>query len=169
MELAATVWGLLMLPSLEPGSSGVKGRTAAAAVGWAQAGAPRGHTETSTAPRSLPDATHNRAGEELGTGGYEEQIPLHPRPSPSLLSPLPILQIKSCLTGPLGMVDDWMYGPTAATRDGPDCCPAGPSEGTCTVEGCERIEWQRSCFCQMGLKHSWVKKGESKLRCNSVI
>lgn len=31
---------------------------------------------------------------------------------------------RSCLTGPLGMVDDWMYGPTAATRDGPDCGPA---------------------------------------------
>jgi len=30
---------------------------------------------------------HNRAGKELGTGVYEEQIPLHPRPSPSLLFP----------------------------------------------------------------------------------
>lgn len=30
MELAAKVWGLLMLGSLEEGSSGVKGRTVAA-------------------------------------------------------------------------------------------------------------------------------------------
>lgn len=27
-----------------------------------------------------------------------------------------------------------MYGPTAATRDGPVCCPAWPSEGCCSVK-----------------------------------
>lgn len=31
-----------------------------------------------------------------------------------------------------------MYGPTAATRDGPVCCPACPSEGTYTGKGQKR-------------------------------
>lgn len=46
----------------------------------------------------------------------------------------------SCLTWPRGMVDDWMYGPTAATLDGPVCWPACPSGGSCIVKGIQILK-----------------------------
>lgn len=43
-----------------------------------------------------------------------------------------------------------MYGPTAATRDGPVCCPAWPSEGCCSVK-------EKSKEMEEEQKFIWIK------------